>query len=111
MRRIAVRISSPYLAKFLFWGFCVGLMACGHSPPLKEYSLARVALENAKKNNASRYASTFFTKAQESYGAAEMNFKKENYGAAKDLFEVSRTYSEKAENQARLQKYKLGETD
>jgi hypothetical protein len=79
-------------------------MACTTTPPIQEYTLARTAIESARKIEAVRVAPAFFHKAEEAYRKAEAEYKREEFGIAKDLFITARDYAERAENAARLQK-------
>ncbi len=84
----------------------IGLIfvGCTSNPPLREYTLARTALDSARRIEAVRVAPAFFHKAEESYRKAELQFKKEQFDEAKDQFVMARDYAEKAENAARVQK-------
>jgi hypothetical protein len=88
-------------ASLVLSGFLAG---CQTTPPLHEYTIARTALEAARRIEAVRVAPAFFHKAEEAYRKAEVLFKKEDYSEARDGFVVARDYAEKAENSARLQK-------
>ena len=84
--------------------FILVLAGCQTNPPLREFTLARTALESAKRIEAVRVAPAFFHKAEEAYRKAELEFKKEQYSEAKEHFNLAREYAEKAENSARLQR-------
>ena len=88
--------------RLLFIGLiCAG---CTSSPPVREYTLARTALDSARRIEAVRVAPAFFHKAEEAYRKAELQFKKEEFAEAKDQFQLARDFAEKAENAARLQR-------
>jgi hypothetical protein len=88
---------------------CFLLTACSTVPPLDEYTLARTALEAARERDAARYAPSYWHRAEESYRKGEQHFREEEYEDADEQFRESRSFAEKAENMARLQKYKSGE--
>jgi Domain of unknown function (DUF4398) len=84
-------------------------MGCQHNPPIEEYTLARTALSAAKKAGGNRYAPSYFHSAEESYLSGEARFKENEYDQSRELFVKARQFAEKAENIARLQKFKTGE--
>lgn len=85
------------------------LAACSTVPPLDEYALARTALESARERDSARYAPSYWHYAEEAYRKAEQSFRSDEYEEADKLFREARRLAEKAENTARLQKYKSGE--
>lgn len=87
--------------------FAIGCVT--QRPPVEEFALARTALQAAQRHDSARYASGFWQLAEENYRTGEKFFQKGEYTSAKDSFDRSKFYSEKAENQARLQKFKTGE--
>lgn len=87
--------------QLLLFGLIVG---CTTTAPIREYTLARAAIDAAKRIEAGRIAPAFFHKAEEAYRKAELEYKKEQFTEAKDHFELAREYAEKAENSARLTK-------
>ena len=84
------------------------LGGCSTTPPLQEYTLARTALESARRIESVRVAPAFFHKAEEAYRRAEAQFKKEDFSEARENFLTARDYAEKAENAARIQRNEGG---
>ena len=95
-------------SKFLI-GAVLILGGCATNPPLNEYTLARTALEAAKDQEAARYAPSYFHQAEENFREAEVQFREHEYRDSEENFIKAREFAEKAENSARLQKYKSGE--
>jgi len=89
---------------FLFAGACVTTQA-----PIEEYNLAASAIASAKEVEAGKHASGLFHKAQESYRRGQILFKAREYEKAKLEFGNARVEAEKAENAARLIRWKNGE--
>lgn len=83
--------------------------ACSSAPPVNEYTLARTALNSAKQYESQRYAPAYWHDAEQCFRRGEDAFKSENYSDAKKEFEMTRLMAEKAENSARLQRFKNGE--
>lgn len=79
------------------------------SPPVIEYNLALVALEAARKFDSAKWASGQYHKAEESCRRAQILYRERYYREAKAEFEKCRLSAEKAENIARLEKWKRGE--
>jgi len=79
------------------------------APPMDEYVLARTALESAKSVDAARYSAGFFHKAELAYKKAQQHFEDREYIEATAEFRKSRDAAEKAENSARLIRFKNGE--
>lgn len=88
----------------VFLGACVTTQA-----PVEEYNLAFSAIEAAQKIEAARYASGPFHKAQESFRQAQILYQNQEYSAARDLFRIAIQEAEKAENAAKLIKWRNGE--
>ncbi len=85
---------------FLFFGLL--LTACVGAPPLRTYTIARTALESAKKVEATRGSPEIMHKAEESYRQGEFYYKNKDYSSAASFFEESIRYAEDAENRTRL---------
>lgn len=77
---------------------------------MKEYTLARTALNSAKTIDAARYAQGPFHKAVEYYRRAERMFRNKEYEKAQRYFLLAKRYAEKAENIARITMYRNGES-
>ncbi len=104
IQRSIRRVSILQFALFIFI-----LCSCATVQPLDEYTLARTALEAARERDAARYAPSYWHRAEESYRKGEERFRDEEYEQAEVLFREAKSFAEKAENMARLQKYKSGE--
>jgi hypothetical protein len=88
----------------VFWLGCTTISA-----PVKEYNLAMVALQSAKKARAPQWASGFYHQAEEACRRGQIFFQDRLYAEAKREFELCREKGEKAENTARLEQWKQGE--
>lgn len=84
------------------------VVGCAGPKPIEEYVLARAAIQSAKRADAPRYAPGFWSQAEEIYASAQKKFEDRRYEIAKDEFEQARLLAEKAEEQARLKRLKLG---
>lgn len=84
--------------------------ACSSTPPIEEYTLARSAIQAAKIHEAQRFAPAFWHEAEEFYRHGEEAFKSESYKVARDDFDNARKAAERAENVARLQRFKNGDS-
>lgn len=88
-----------------------GLTGCALQPPLREYALARSAVESAKTQSAARYASGPWFDAEQAFEKAEQLFDEREYDKAKVLFLKAKASAEKAENAARYEKNQNGDVD
>lgn len=79
-------------------------MGCSSNPPLEEYTLARSAIESAKRYESDRYSPGTWYQAEENYRRGQLAFKNGDYGDAKSLFNKARLFAEKSENKARFDK-------
>lgn len=82
---------------------------CTQKPPLSEYTLAKTALDAAQSAGSPKFAPGLWYKAEENYRSGENAFRKGDYEEAKNYFDLSVDYSEKAENKARFDKKRLGD--
>ena len=87
----------------------LNLVGCVGNPPLEEYTLAKIAIDAAKAVDAPRHSSGYYHQAEESYTKAKELYNDRDYVAAKKLFLRAKQTAEKAENSARLIRYKNGE--
>ncbi|MBX9765911.1 MAG: DUF4398 domain-containing protein [Bdellovibrionales bacterium] len=87
----------------------VTLNGCSTNPPLREFAIARTALQLAKNHDAARYAPALWQEAENAFESGESLFRKGEYREAKSFFEDCQEYAERAENASRLQKLKSGE--
>lgn len=85
------------------------LTGCSTNPPLREFALARTALQLAKNHDAARYAPALWQEAENTFETGETLFRKGEYREAQGFFEDAQEYAERAENASRLQKLKSGE--
>ena len=87
----------------LFTGGCVG------PKPLKDYVLSHQAMVYAKRSEADVIANSWFSKAEDTYQQAEIAWANSEHDRAKKLFIKARRYFERAENMAKVQKFKTGD--
>lgn len=88
---------------------CVVVAGCAAPPPFEEYTISRTALSAARDVEAGRYASGYWHRAEELYRRGQKQFKDNDYARAKESFQGSLEYSERAENATRLRKFQSGE--
>jgi len=89
---------------------CLGLGGCASAPdPIKEYTLARAAIEAARTVEAARYSPGNWHLAEESYRRARIFYQDHDFAEAKKEFDRARIAAEHAENSARLIRQKNGE--
>ncbi len=96
-----------YYISTLFW--MLFLISCAGTPPVKEYSLARTALQAAKKFEANKYNPKLYRKAVYFYRKGSHSFDKRLYGQAKDYFNQCLEMAEKSEDLTRWTRYKKGD--
>ncbi len=89
--------------------FFLGAGCSSIAPPVEEFSLAKTALQYAKRHGAHRYAPTEWHKAFRFYQRGESFYKGEAFEQALENFEQAIFYAEEAENKARVKKYKSEE--
>jgi hypothetical protein len=88
----------------------LGLSGCASAPdPIKEYTLARAAIEAARAVEAARYSPGNWHQAEESYRRGRILYQDHDFSAAKKEFDRARLAAERAENSARLIRQKNGE--
>lgn len=97
------------LTQFFCLFSAIGLTSCAGKPPLTEYVLSNVALDSAKEAEASKLAKKLFYKSQALYNEALRFYEERQYNKAKELFNESRYWAEKAQLKARVIKHKKGE--
>ncbi len=102
------KLAALYLFLTLFFG---GVNACVTlpPPPIEQYTLARAAIDAAKAVDAARYSPGYFHKAELAYRTAQTAYEDRDYETASEEFRSAREYAEKAENSARLTRFKNGE--
>ena len=92
--------------KLSFLCLSFALFSCAGTPPLRSYNLARTALKHAKKYEAKKRAPKSYQKASFLYKEGQIHFRGRYYGSAKEAFEESKEFAEKAED---LSRWKLHE--
>ena len=97
------------LRRILWSSMFLMVTACATKPPVIEYTIARSALDAAKGVSAARYAPAYWHKAEQRFRAGEDSYREEKYSQAAEAFLKTRMYAEKAENIARLERFKNGE--
>jgi hypothetical protein len=85
------------------------LFGCESIPPVDDYTLARTALDAAKVVESGKYSPGFMHKAEAAYQKAQVLFTDRDYDEARAEFKAARIWAEKAENSARLIRFKNGE--
>lgn len=94
----------------IFWVICILLLAsCAGLPPIKEYSLAREALSQAKKYRADKNYPNYYQKALKLYRFGQSAFRDRYYGRARDHFMESMEYAEKSEDLTRVKRAREGD--
>lgn len=78
-------------------------------PPVEEYSIARAAIEAARYSQAPRLAHGHWSQADEAYRQGKLFFKEREYAKAKAAFLKAKISAEKAENTARVLRFKSGD--
>jgi hypothetical protein len=97
---------AEYICAGLFAVF--GLQACV-AAPVNEYNLARTAVEAAKESEAPRLTPSLWHQASEAYRQGEQCYQKRDFECAKLRLVQARAAAEKAEDAARIQKFKTGD--
>ena len=87
----------------------IGATACVGPRPLKEFTLARTAVDYARYVGAPHLAPGFFYKAEQHYNKGVECLKKNARYEARDHFVKAKKYAEKAENKTRIKKFQSGE--
>jgi hypothetical protein len=98
---------------FLAFAIAVSLLilgGCASAPdPIKEYTLARAAIDAARAVEAARYSPGYWHQAEESYRRGKILYDDHDFAEAKKEFDRARISAERAENTARLTRQKNGE--
>ena len=77
--------------------------------PEDEFILADTAIKFAKTAKAPQYAPGQWHRAEEAFRLGKAHYKLGDYEKARNFFLKARVYGERAENAARLIRYKEGE--
>jgi hypothetical protein len=86
------------------------ISGCAHEPPpLEEYTFARSAIEAARAIDSAKYSPGYYAKADDAYRKGQQVFEDRDYGDARVEFLKVKEFAEKAENSARLIRFKNGE--
>ncbi|MBL7544909.1 MAG: DUF4398 domain-containing protein [Bdellovibrionaceae bacterium] len=100
------------IKRLLFIGLlsCFFIVGCQTvEPPVEEWVLARAAFDSARAVQAAKYSAGFWHQAEESYKKARVLYKEESFDEARLEFIEARKAAEKAENSARLKRFRSGE--
>jgi hypothetical protein len=107
MLRTGAQILFRWLSKFFVLILFSGCVTA--APPVEDYALARAALDAAKIVDAARYSAGYFHKAEQAYKQAVQLYEDREYLEAQAQFRKARDAAERAENSARLIRFKSGE--
>ena len=91
----------------LSFGLVAGCVST--SPPYEEFTLAKVSLDAARAVESARYSPGHWHNAEESFRRGKQNFEDREYSMAREAFIRARMYAERAENLARVTRFKEGE--
>ncbi len=81
---------------------------CAGSPPFETYSIAQVALDAARRADASQYSPGNWAKADEAFNRGEIAYRDRDFGSATEYFQRATIFAEKAENISRIKKFQSG---
>lgn len=84
------------------------VLSCASNPPYTEYNLAHIALRSAKAADSERLAPGLWYEAEKNYNLGESLFKDRYYDRARAAFKRALEAAEKAENAARVIRFKEG---
>ncbi len=88
----------------------IWVSGCVTAPqPNEDFAFAKEALEAATRVDSARHSSGLYSQALEAYQKGKLLYEDRQYADAKVQFQRSRDFSEKAENSARLIRFKTGE--
>jgi len=103
-------LQTRLFSRLLFLTGILSFTACVVAPvPIEDYALARAALAAAKAVDAAKYSPGHFHKAETAYKRAENLLQTKETDEAQLEFINARQWAEKAENSARLIRFKNGE--
>jgi TolA-binding protein len=105
--RISFRLNKIAVACCLAAVFTIA--ACSIDRPNPELVTAREAFAAATEVDSAKYAPANYHKAEETYRRAMGLYKEQRYKDAIKEFRLARSYAERAENAARIQRQKSGE--
>lgn len=89
--------------------FFLSLGACATKPPpIKEYNLARTAIESATTAQAPQHAPAYWSRAERAFHRAEEQYRSEKFEEASASFRDAKMFAERAENAAALKVMKEG---
>ena len=100
-------MQSKLLFFIIFLSISIG--GCVGPKPLKDYVLSHQAMVHARRAEADVLANSWFSKAEDTYQQAEVAWANSEHDRAKKLFVKARRYFERAENTAKVQKFKTGD--
>ena len=85
------------------------LSACAGAPPYRDYVIAHMAMQAARKSEAPQLAARQWQQAQALYRQGVNLYKGRKYKAAQKFFLNARRQAEQAENLSRLKKHRSNE--
>lgn len=86
------------------------LSSCITAPvPVEDYTLARTAMDAARAIESARYSAGYWHQAEEHYRRGKAFLDEREYSDAQAEFIQARLAAEKAENSARIIRFKNGE--
>ncbi len=85
------------------------ITACVGPAPIDEYNLAYTAMNSAKQAGATRFATGYYTKANDYYKQAQKYYKDREYEKATLAFKQAKLFAERAENYSALKRAQTGE--
>ena len=95
---------------FVFFITVISITGCATgSPPIEEYTLARSALDSARAVDSARHSSGYYHQAEELFRKAKLLYEEREFDEARQYFINARVSAERAENSARLIRFKNGE--
>lgn len=74
------------------------LVGCVGPAPIREYNLARTAVEAARSAKSPENAPGYWARARKSYLQGEQHFKNREYKEAQEAFLRAKLFAERAEN-------------
>ena len=73
-------------------------VACVGPAPVREYNLARTALDAARGAKSPEHAPGYWARAHKSYQEGELFYKERDFAKAKESFLRAKLFAERAEN-------------
>lgn len=86
-------------------------MSCVGPQPNDDYVYAWAALRSARGVQAPKHAAGYWSKAQEYYDQALVDYADRDYASAQANFKRAKEFAEKSENYTTLKKAEMGTVD